>query len=67
MFRVVLAGCLQLFCEGKESAMPERLQKIISASGLMSRRAAEELIAQGRELTAGFELKDQERRALMLE
>ena len=29
MFRVVLAGCLQLFCEGKESAMPERLQKII--------------------------------------
>lgn len=28
--------------------MPERLQKIISASGLMSRRAAEELIAQGR-------------------
>ena len=28
--------------------MPERLQKIISASGLMSRRAAEELIAQNR-------------------
>ena len=48
MFRVVLAGCLQLFCEGKEKTMPERLQKIISASGLMSRRAAEEILAHGR-------------------
>ncbi|MBO6040938.1 MAG: rRNA pseudouridine synthase [Oscillospiraceae bacterium] len=28
--------------------MPERVQKIIAASGLMSRRAAEECIAQGR-------------------
>ena len=28
--------------------MPERVQKIIAASGLMSRRAAEEIIAQGR-------------------
>ena len=28
--------------------MQERLQKIISASGLMSRRAAEELIAAGK-------------------
>ena len=28
--------------------MEERLQKIISASGMMSRRAAEELIAAGR-------------------
>ena len=28
--------------------MKERLQKIISASGLMSRRAAEELIAAGK-------------------
>ena len=28
--------------------MKERLQKIISASGLMSRRSAEELIAAGR-------------------
>lgn len=28
--------------------MPERIQKIISASGLMSRRAAEEYISAGR-------------------
>ena len=28
--------------------MPERIQKIISASGLMSRRAAEECISAGR-------------------
>lgn len=33
--------------------MTERLQKIISASGLMSRRAAEELIAEGKVLVNG--------------
>ena len=37
--------------------MPERLQKLIAASGLMSRRAAESIIAAGRVTVNGHPAK----------
>lgn len=42
------AACWRLSTDNEQKSMKERLQKLIAASGLCSRRAAEEWIAQGK-------------------